>query len=87
MSLFEEVAVLLTRIRIPLPTLPGPFPRVVRDPDDDYLLAYAEIGRADFLVSGDSHLHQVDDSTLPFDIIAPAAFLLLLRERGLPSDG
>ncbi len=83
---FQRIAVLLMGIREPLPSRSGPFPRVVRDPDDDYLLAYAAIGRADFLVSGDNHLHEIDDTTLPFDIIAPAAFLVLLRERGLLAD-
>ena len=35
--------------------MPAPLPRVARsaDPDDDWLLALAEVGRADFLVTGD----------------------------------
>lgn len=32
------------------------FPRVTRDAKDDYLLAYALLGRADYLVTGDDDL-------------------------------
>lgn len=39
-----------------IPTLQEPFPAVTRDPKDDYLLAYAVIGQADYLVSGDRDL-------------------------------
>lgn len=37
------------------PTFPslGPFPRLTRDPDDDYLLAFAIRDGADILVTGD----------------------------------
>ncbi len=63
-----------------------PFPAIVRDPDDDYLLAYAEVGNADFIVSGDHDLLNMDDTPFRFDIVSPAAFLSILRARGLLHD-
>lgn len=33
-----------------------PLPAVTRDPKDDYLLAYAVVGEADYLVTGDNDL-------------------------------
>lgn len=43
-------------------------PRVVRDRNDDYLIALATIGRADFLVTGDRDLLELD-VPLPFRIV------------------
>lgn len=40
-------------------------PRVSRDPDDDYLFALARAGRADLIVSGDSHLTELDQVEPP----------------------
>ena len=67
----------------PLPPLAQPPPPLCRDPDDDYLLAYAEQGRADYLVTGDDDLLALKDLDLPFDIVSPAEFLSILREAGL----
>jgi putative PIN family toxin of toxin-antitoxin system len=39
-----------------VPAISAPIPRVTRDPKDDYLLAYAIVGRADYLVTGDDDL-------------------------------
>ena len=39
-----------------IPKISEPIPAVTRDPKDDYLLSYAVIGEADFLVSGDEDL-------------------------------
>lgn len=39
-----------------IPKITGTIPAVTRDPKDDYLLAYAVVGDADFLVTGDEDL-------------------------------
>lgn len=48
-------------------------PAVTPDPDDDYLIALAEAGRADALVSGDSHLVELDRP--PVAVMRPREFL------------
>ncbi len=70
----------------PLPIIFGPFPLRCRDPKDNYLLAYAEAGHADFLVTGDDDLLDMVDTPFHFDIVSPAAFLSILRARGLLRD-
>ena len=37
-------------------TLPKVIPAISRDPDDDYLLALAKVGKADILITGDKDL-------------------------------
>lgn len=39
-----------------IPPITEPIPPIVRDVKDDYLIAYAVVGRADYLVSGDKDL-------------------------------
>ncbi|MEJ2750687.1 MAG: putative toxin-antitoxin system toxin component, PIN family, partial [Anaerolineae bacterium] len=39
-----------------VPRIESPIPAVTRDPKDDYLLAYALVGKADYLVTGDEDL-------------------------------
>jgi len=49
-----------------------------RDPDDNVLLATAAAGSAEYLVSNDRDLLDIDPdvtSRLPFEIVTPAAFL------------
>ena len=48
-------------------------PAVTPDPDDDYLVALAVAGRADLIVSGDSHL--TDLSAPPVPVLRPREFL------------
>jgi hypothetical protein len=53
---------------------------VTRDPKDDYLIAYALVGAADYRVTGDRDLlvlGQVDD----VKIVTPRAFATLLEGR------
>ena len=57
-------------------------PIVTRDAKDDYLLAYAKVGKADYLVTGDEDL-LVLGSYEQIMIITPATFLLVLRDKGL----
>lgn len=47
---------LLQVIAEPIEEISEPIPSVTRDPKDDYLLAYALVGRADYLVTGDDGL-------------------------------
>ena len=49
---------------------------------DDYLLAYAASGRADYLVSNDQDL-LVLDGRFPFRILTPPGFLVVLHEHDL----
>ena len=48
------------------------------DPDDDYLVALARAGGADYLVSGDRHLTELPDPDPP--VLTPRRFLALLDE-------
>ncbi|MEA3408298.1 MAG: putative toxin-antitoxin system toxin component, PIN family [Chloroflexota bacterium] len=52
----EELVVLLGEISESIPTITMEIPAVTRDPKDDYLIAYALVGRADYLVTGDLDL-------------------------------
>jgi putative PIN family toxin of toxin-antitoxin system len=49
-------------------------PQIVRDKNDDYLIALASIGRADVLITGDFDLLELD-LPLPFRIMNMAEFL------------
>lgn len=49
-------------------------PRIVRDRNDDYLIALATLGKADILVSGDRDLLELD-LPLPFRIMSLSDFL------------
>jgi len=52
----EKLIEVLKIIAEPLSEINEPIPSVTRDPKDDYLLAYALLGRADYLVTGDEDL-------------------------------
>jgi uncharacterized protein len=55
----DEIAHLATILRSVgevIPRIESPIPAVTRDPKDDYLLAYAVVGRADYLITGDKDL-------------------------------
>ncbi len=55
----EEAAALLgalDEVAEALPAIRSEIPAVTRDPKDDYLLAYALVGAADYLVTGDRDL-------------------------------
>jgi uncharacterized protein len=76
----DEVAAFMRAIRavavIP-PPIEGMIPPVVRDPKDDYLLAYALVGRADYLVTGDRDLLDLPPLA-GLAIVTPAAFAAAL---------
>ena len=60
----------------------GPLRHVTRDPKDDYLIAHAKAGRADYLVSWDKDLLDLGEVD-GVKIVSPAEFLRILREAGL----
>lgn len=63
-----------------IPKISGTIPAVTRDPKDDYLLAYAVVGAADYLVTGDEDLlilKQVQTVTL----CRPRDFVELVLKR------
>jgi putative PIN family toxin of toxin-antitoxin system len=61
-----------------IPALSG----IVRDPNDDMIVACAVAAKADFLVSRDKDLLALG-SYSAIDMATPEAFLRLLRESGL----
>lgn len=58
----------------------GDFEAVSPDPKDYYLVALACASRADYLVSGDSHLHGLEGEDLP-PVLTPRAFVDVLRSE------
>ena len=65
-----------------VPRLSGPYPAICRDRNDDFLLAHAVFSRADWLVTYDRDLLDLDrigDLT----ITDPPGFLTALRGAGL----
>ncbi len=61
-------------------TSPSDIPRVSQDPDDDVVLACAQSGRADYIVSRDPHL-LVLEAYQGIPIVTPEAFLPVLRNQ------
>ena len=51
-----ELADILSTVSEMIGRIKDRIPAVTRDPKDDYLLAYALVGQADFLVTGDQDL-------------------------------
>jgi len=50
------LAAILAQVAETIPRFTDEIPAVTRDPKDDYLLAYALVGQADYLVTGDHDL-------------------------------
>lgn len=63
-----------------IPPIEQPIPAVTRDRKDDYLLAYAAVGPADYLVTGDEDL-LVLKQVGRLRIVSPPAFAAMLRDR------
>lgn len=55
-SELAELTGLLREVAEAVPFVEPPFPAITRDPKDDYLIAYAVTGFADYLVTGDGDL-------------------------------
>ena len=62
-----------------LADLPDDIPRLVRDPNDDYLIACALAGHADFIISGDKDLLEWKAGA-PFKILSARQLLSLLED-------
>ena len=74
----SELADTLQELAETIPTITDEIPAVTRDPKDDYLLAYALVGQADYLVTGDEDLlvlKRVDTVA----ILTPREFAKVLR--------
>lgn len=74
----QEFIEALTTIIEEIPVITEPIPQVGRDKKDDYLLAYAVIGEADYLVSGDEDL-QILKEIHGVKIVSPIEFLEILK--------
>lgn len=72
LELFKD---LLTQFSEHITALEEPFPAVTRDRNDDYLLAYAQIAAADYLVTGDKDLLALAGQVLGLAIVTPAEFV------------
>jgi hypothetical protein len=75
---FKELVDILAEVSETIPRITTTIPAVTRDPKDDYLLAYALVGQADYLVTGDDDLlslGQVDNVR----IVTPRRFSELLK--------
>ncbi len=74
----EELVTLLKEVAELIPEIRTPIPAATRDSKDDYLLAYALVGQADYLVTGDEDLltiKQVEKTK----ILTARAFVSILQ--------
>jgi hypothetical protein len=69
-----ELAGILESVAEIVPRITQPIPAVTRDPKDDYLIAHALVGRADYLVTGDADLLALDEVG-GTKIVTPRAFV------------
>ena len=76
----KEFTQLLEQVAEAIPTITEDIPAVTRDRKDDYLIAYAVVGKADFLVSGDEDLRKVVNVG-GVTIVSPADFLNILAKE------
>ncbi|MEZ4517137.1 MAG: putative toxin-antitoxin system toxin component, PIN family [Chloroflexota bacterium] len=77
MARFREI---LRTIAIPIATIKQEIPAVTRDPKDDYLLAYAVVGEADYLVTGDNDLLILGTVGM-LQIVSPPVFAAVLKSQ------
>jgi len=68
----DQFVALLRQIGERVATVEGPFPAVLRDPDDDYVLAYALMASADYLLTGDKDLLAFQGQVVGLAIVTPA---------------
>ena len=65
-----------------VPDAPRPWPKVTRDPDDDYLVAHPQPAGVDAIISGDAHLTDLTDMVPP--VMRPADFLARVEAETEP---
>lgn len=76
----ERFTATLLTIAERVPPIAAPLPAVVRDPKDDCLVAYALVGQADYLVTGDRDLLSLG-AVGQVRIVRPADFVRELDPR------
>ncbi len=77
----EELKEFLTTIQTfgeQIPRIADPIPEATKDPKDDYLLAYALVGAADYLVTGDEDLLVLNEQIQELQILTPRQFSEIL---------
>lgn len=74
----ETFVALLAQSGEGVATIAEPIPAATRDRNDDYLLAYALLGAADYLVTGDRDLLILNEQIAGLTILTPAQFATLL---------
>jgi predicted nucleic acid-binding protein len=79
----EKFASLLTQFGEYVAKIDEPFPPITRDRNDDYLLAYAQVGAADYLVTGDKDLLALRGQVPGLGIVTPAQFVEILETNDL----
>lgn len=70
----RDLTQLLRIVGEPIPAIEKQIPALVRDSRDDYLLAYALAGRADYLITGDQDLLVLEGQIPGLHIFTPARF-------------
>lgn len=75
-----EFMAILEAFGEPVATIREPIPAVTRDPKDDYLLAYALVGQADYLVTGDRDLLALRGQIPGLEVLPPAEFVAEVLE-------
>ena len=73
----DELVSILEAVSEEIPRIEEPIPQICRDPKDNYLLAYAVVGQADYLVTGDEDL-LVLRSVETVEIVTPPRFQEML---------
>lgn len=75
----QEFVTVLQEFGETIPRIDQPIPEMTRDPKDDYLLAYAFVGVADYLVTGDKDLLVLKDIITDISIVTPRQFSDILN--------
>jgi putative PIN family toxin of toxin-antitoxin system len=71
---------LLKTVGEEIPLISEKIPAITRDPNDDYLIAYAVVGQADYLISGDNDL-LVLEKIGALNIVNSGQFRQILKGR------
>lgn len=77
----EVLSVALREVAEVVPPVSDDLPAIVRDRKDDYPIASAVIGRADYIVTGDADLLTLGEIA-GVEVVSPAAFARILATRG-----
>jgi hypothetical protein len=78
-NILEEFLATIKTFGETVPQITDPIPAVTRDPEDDYLLAYALVGAADYLVTGDNDLLTLNGTIPELRILSPRQFREVLQ--------